>query len=243
MRNLWTIAKREFNMYFASPIAYVVAFAFLLILGYFFVGELVQAAQFGGPPQATSSLGLFVTLVLFMSPAITMRLFSEEQRSGTLELLLTAPIREWELVFGKWLAAFGFLALILFSTGIYVLILNQYTSPGLDFGELLAAYVGMLVMMGSLMALGVFVSSLFSNQIAAFFVTMAAQLILWIVGFLTQNQPGPWAEFINYLVFSNHYYDNFHRGKFDLTDFTYFVSLSALFLFLATRMVESRRWR
>lgn len=243
MRNLWTVAKREFNMYFASPVAYVVAFAFLLILGYFFVGELVQTSQFGGPPQATGNLGLFVTLVLFMSPAITMRLFAEEQRSGTLELLLTAPVREWELVLGKWLAAFGFIALILFFTGIYVLILNQYTTPGLDFGELLAAYVGLLAMISSLMALGVFVSSLFSNQIAAFFVTLAAQLILWIVGFLTQNQPGAWAEFINYLVFSSHYYDNFYRGKFDVTDFTYFVSLSVLFLFLATQMVESRRWR
>jgi ABC-2 type transport system permease protein len=243
MRNLWTIAKREFNMYFASPIAYVVAFVFLLILGYIFMADLISAAQFGGPPQATGSLGLFVTLVLFMSPALTMRLFSEEQRSGTLELLLTAPVREWELVLGKWLAAFGFLALILFSTGIYVLILNQYTSPGLDFGELLAAYVGLLLMVSSLLALGVFVSSLFSNQIAAFFVTLSAQLILWIVGALVQNQPGAWAEFVNYLVFSSHYFDNFYRGQFDVTDFTYFVSLSALFLFLATQMVESRRWR
>lgn len=243
MRNLWTIAKREFNMYFASPIAYVVAFAFLFILGFFFFARMYLTAQSGGPPQATSSLDLFVTLVLFMSPAITMRLFSEEQRSGTLELLLTAPVREWELVLGKWLAAFGYLALILFSTGIYVLILNQYTTPGLDFGELLAAYVGLLAMIGALMALGVFVSSLFSNQIASFFVTMAAQLILWVIGYLTQNQSGAWAEFINYLVFPNHYYDNFLQGKFDVTDFVYFISLAALFLFLATQMVESRRWR
>jgi len=137
MKNVWTIAKREFNMYFVSPVAYAVAFAFLGILGLIFYANLSRVANFGGSPEFVQwVLSPFVTLMLFLSPGVTMRLMSEEQRTGTVELLLTAPVREWELVTGKWLAAFGFMAVIVFVTGLYALVLNNYTTPGLDRGAL-----------------------------------------------------------------------------------------------------------
>ena len=243
MRNVWTIAKREFNMYFVSPVAYAVAFAFLLVLGLIFANTLAQSMMQGFPPQPTQILGLFVTLMLFLSPALTMRLMAEEQRSGTLELLLTAPVREWELVTGKWLAAFGFIALLIFTTGLYALITNAYTTPGIDAGTLMAAYTGLLLMCAAMLAAGVFVSSLFANQIAAFFATMAVLLGLWLINLPWQNATGPLSEVMNYLALPDHFYNNFYGGAVDLSDAVYFISLAVFFLFLAARTVESRRWR
>ena len=172
MRNVWTIAKREFNMYFASPVAYAIAFVLLLILGLFFYADFVNAAMQGGSPDATRTVGLFVTLLLFFTPALTMRLMAEEQRTGTIELLLTAPLREWELVTGKWLARFGFVSLLVVLTTIYALILNRFVTPGLDLGVLAAAYLGLFLIVAAMLAVGVFVSTLFTNQIAAFFGSM-----------------------------------------------------------------------
>jgi len=243
MRNVWTVAKREFNMYFVSPVAYAVGFVMLLVLGLFFYGSFAGAALFGGPPDPTAVVGPFVIIMLFSIPAVTMRLMAEEQRSGTIELLLTAPVKEWELVLGKWLAAFGFVSLLIIITGIYPLILHQYTTPGLDQGALVGMYVGLFLMVAAMLAIGVFASTLFSNQIAAFFVSMGILVALWIMGQVFQNATGAAANFFNYLVFSRHYYDNFVSGVADLSDIVYFVSVVALFLFLATRIVESRRWR
>jgi ABC-2 type transport system permease protein len=243
MRNVWTVAKREFNMYFASPVAYAVAFGILLILGLFFYADFGNSIVYGQPPDATRTIQLFMTLLLLSAPAITMRLMAEEQRTGTIELLLTAPVREWELVTGKWLAALGFMVVIVLATTIYAFILNRFMTPGLDLGTLAAAYVGLLLVIGSMLAVGVFVSSLFSNQIAAFFANFALLLLLWVIGYPVQNDTGPVAEVIKHLDFSNHFYNNFVRGVVDLSDLVYFVTVIAFFLFLASRIVESRRWR
>jgi ABC-2 type transport system permease protein len=248
MRNIWTIAKREFNLYFVSPVAYAVIFTFLIVLGLIFSGQLGFATSgFAGSGQAPQFvqwvLAPFVTLMLFMTPAITMRLMSEEQRTGTLELLLTAPLREWELVLGKWLASFAFVVVAIFVTMLYALVVNNYTTPGLDWSAVIVAYVGLFFMSAAMLAIGTFASSLFSNQIASFFITLALLLSLWIVGFLFQNQTGLMAEVINYLDLSGRVYNNFFSGVIDSTDLVYFLSVAVFFLFLATRVVESRRWR
>ncbi len=243
MRNVWTIAKREFNMYFVSPVAYAVTLVFLLVLSVFFMISLYGGVTFGQAPDPSATFQPFVILMLFAAPAITMRLMAEEQRAGTIELLLTAPVRDWELVVGKWLAAFGFVGLIIIITGAYPLILQQYTIPGLDQGALQGLFAGMFLMVAAMLAVGVFASTLFSNQIAAFFTTWGILLVLWVMGGLLQTSTGWWAEFLNYLVFSRHYSDNFLSGAADLSDIVYFVSVVALFLFFATRIVESRRWR
>ncbi len=242
MRNVWTIAKREFNMYFASPVAYALGFGVLLVMGLFFNDSLAGAAQ-GGSPDMTQTLGIFVTLMLFMTPAITMRLMAEEQRTGTIELLLTAPLREWELVLGKWLAALGFVGLLIAVTLIYVLILARLTVPGLDLGALAALYLGVLLLVGAMLAVGLFISTLFTNQIAAFFAIIGATLLLWIVDLPFRTATGLAGEVFRYLAFPTHIYDNFFSGVVDLNDVVYFVSVMVFFLFLAARSVESRRWR
>jgi len=243
MRNVWTVAKREFNMYFASPVAYAFSFVILLVLGVFFYADFVNAAVQQGSPDPTRTVSLFVTLLLFFSPAVTMRLMAEEQRTGTIELLLTAPVREWELVTGKWLAAFGFVTILVAATLIYALILSRFVTPGLDAGLLVAAYLGLLLIVAAFLAVGVFVSTLFTNQIAAFFGIMAVSLLLWVISYPVQNATGPVASVLQYLDFSNHFYNNFFRGVIDISDVIYFVSVSVFFLFLAARTVESRRWR
>lgn|SRR3989338_976666 len=243
MRNIWTLAKREFNLYFASPVAYAVAFALLLILGLFFYIDLSFAAVSGNTPDPTRTTGLFLFLMLFFTPAITMRLMAEEHRTGTLELLLTAPIREWELVTGKWLAAFAFMGLLILATFIYQAILNRFVVPGLDRGHLLAAYTGLILACAAMLAVGVCVSSWFNNQIAAFFAITAVLLMAWIISSPVQNLTGPLADLLNYLDLRGHYYTNFSQGVVDLTDLTYFVSTAVLFLFIAARSIESRRWR
>ncbi len=243
MRNVWTIAKREFNQYFASPVAYAVAFALLLILGLFFYIDLTFAAQYGNTPDPSRTTSLFLFLMLFFTPAITMRSMAEEQRTGTLELLLTAPVKEWELITGKWLAAFSFVSLLILATFIYQAILNRSVVPPLDRGPLLANYLGLILACAAMLAIGVCVSSWFNNQIAAFFAITAVLLLAWVIGQPAQNSTGVVAEVLNYLDLRGHFYNNFTQGVIDLSDITYFVSTAVLFLFVGARSIESRRWR
>ena len=247
MRNVWTITKREFNLYFVSPIAYVVAFAFLLVLGlvFFIIVNFALAGTWGGAPTPSDILNNFFAMILLLASAavLTMRLFAEEHRTGTIELLLTAPVREWELVAGKWLAALGYMTLLLLATGIYALILNHYTEPGLDLGATLAGYLGLWLMVASMLAVGVFASTLFSNQIAAFFVTLVLLLAFWLIQYPVQDKTDLVSTVFSSLSFYSHYVNNFVNGVVDLTDVTYFISVVVLFLFLAARTVESRRWR
>ena len=186
------------------------------MLGLFFYGDFLGSAQFGNPPDATRTVSLFVTLLLFFTPALTMRLVAEEHRTGTIELLLTAPLNEWELVTGKWLAAYLFVALLIVISSVYVFILNRYTQPGLDMGTVGAAYLGLFLIVAAMLSVGVFISTLFSNQIAAFFAIMAALLLTWVISYPVQNATGPVADFVKYMDFSNHFYDNFFAGVINL---------------------------
>lgn len=247
MHNIWTIAKREYSLYFASPVAYIVAFIILLIIGLFFYFiDLTRAATQGFPPTVQNIVGITGFMLAFLTPAITTRLLAEERRLGTIELMLTAPVRDWELVVGKWLGAFLLLLTIAAITLIYPAILNQFVEPGIDQGPLLSGYLGLMLLLGATAAIGVFVSSLFSNQIAAFIATMGAFIFLWwIIGIVAQVT-GPLSagnELLAYLDYSAHFYDNFVRGVIDLMDVVYFLSVTALGLFLATISVEIGRWR
>jgi ABC-2 type transport system permease protein len=243
MHNIWTIAKREYKLYFISPIAYAVAFMLLLILGIIFYANIVSAAVQQYAPTVQVVISPMVTLLLFTTPAITMRTLAEEQRMGTLELLLTAPVRDWELVIGKWLGAFLFMATLLLVTIIYPIILNRMVSPGIDQGLMLTGYLGILLMVGSLLAVGVAVSSLFSNQIAAFFTCIVVFLLMWMISFPVQSATGVGADVLRYLDMSLHYYNTFYEGIVALKDIVYFVSVTALALFLGTVSIEVRRWR
>jgi ABC-2 type transport system permease protein len=245
MRNVWIIASREFRLYFVSPLAYAVAGVMFLVLGLIFYINIGQAIAYGGGSGAADGrivIGALVWILLFATPAITMRLLADEYRMGTVELLLTAPVRDWELVVGKWLGSFLFMALLLGLTWIYPLIVHRLTSPGIDQGILVSVYVGLLAMVGALLALGVLISSLFKNPVAAFFVTLGTVLVLWVIGGLAglSTEGSTW---LGYLSFVDHFGNNFYRGVLDLADFIYYASVTAFALFAAGQVIQSRRWR
>ncbi len=250
MRNIWTIARREYNHFFTSPLAYVVGFAILLTIGIIFALTILIYNQnafggFGGPqtaPDASGVTSTFAFMLVLTVPALTMRLLADENRMGTMELLLTAPLRDWELVVGKWLGAFLYFLTLIAVTLIYPLILNSLESPGIDQSQLLTAYLGLVLVSGAFLALGVGVSAMFTNQIAAFFVTLAVFIFLWwLVGFpASYVQSG--GDLFNYLSFQNHFYNSLNTGVINLSDIVYYLSLIALGLFAGTTAVEARRW-
>ncbi len=247
MRNIWTIARREYNHFFTSPIAYVVAFAILLIVGAIFALVILDASNnafsgFGSTaPSISAVVWWFNFMIILSTPALTMRLISEEHRMGTVELLLTAPVRDWELVIGKWLGGFLFMLTIIAVTLIYPFILNSLETPGIDQGQMMSAYLGLILLSAALLGLGVGISSLFNNQIAAFFATLAVFIFLtWIVSFISQIAPGG-KDLFSYLSMNTHF-DSLNSGTINLTDIVYFLSLTALGLFTGATAVEVRRW-
>lgn len=249
MRNIWTIAKREYDHYFISPIAYVVAFAILFTIGVIFAINLYYYIQnafqnFGSAPDVSPVTGTFVFLLVLSTPALTMRLISDEARMGTLELLLTAPIRDFELVAGKWLGAMLYILTILVITLMYPIILNNYITPGLDLRATLTTYLGVILVAGAFLALGVGISAMFTNQIASFFITLITFVFLWwLVGFPANVLAGDSGEIFRYLSMQTHFYEGLSTGIINLSDLVYYISLIALGLFTGTVAVEMRRWR
>ncbi|NPA27089.1 MAG: ABC transporter permease subunit [Chloroflexi bacterium] len=244
MRAAWIIARREFNRYFSTTVAYLVLFLFLFILGILFNSAIQRAYQYSlfqgaTPPDVQVILGPMLTLLVFSIPALTMRLLAEEQAKGTIELLLTAPVRDWELVTGKWLGAMGFLTVLLALTFIYPLALDALVEPGIDWGPVFAGYLGLFLVVSALTALGVAISAMFRNQIAAFAVTLAVFLFLWMLGALSPGSTNPVLE---YLDFGRHFYRTFYRGVIDLRGIVYYLSVTFFGLYLGSVIIESRRW-
>jgi ABC-2 type transport system permease protein len=250
MRNIWIIARREYHRFFTSPIAYVVAFVMLLTLGVMFAITIIYFRQnalgggFGPPPAPDIGgiTGTFAFLLILMLPAITMRLISEEHRTGTMELLLTAPLRDWELIVGKWLGGLLYMLTLIATTLVYAFILNALESPGIDQQQLMTSYLGLVLVTAALLALGVGISAMFSNQIAAFFVTLGVFVFIWwLVGFPT-NYVSAGSDLFAYVDMKTHFYESFNMGIINTADLAYFFSLTALGLFAGSMAVEVRRW-
>jgi ABC-2 type transport system permease protein len=248
MHNIWVIAKREYKQYFESPVAYMVAFMLLLVLGIFFALSLVfysgNAYQFNGvAPDVSIVTEPFSFMLVLSLPALTMRLLAEEQRLGTMELLMTAPVREWELVVGKWLGSLLFMLTVIGITLIFPLILQMLIFPGIDWGRTLTAYLGIVLVTASFLSVGVGVSALFKNQVAAFFATLAVFVLLWfLIGFPGAVFP-KWASVFRYLDMKSHFYNSMNVGMFALSDLVYYLSLIVLGLFVGSAAIETRRWR
>jgi|YNPNPStandDraft_1061719.scaffolds.fasta_scaffold15987_3 ABC-2 type transport system permease protein len=248
MRNIWTIARREYRQYFISPLAYVTALAILLVVGAYFSLYLYFVSQqslFGAQaPETNIVVGPMATIFLLGIPALTMRLLADEQRMGTLELLLTAPVRDAELVIGKWLGAFLFALTIIAITFIFPVILNALVDPGIDQGIMISGYLGIILMVAALLALGTAISALFSNQFAAFFVTLGLMLFLWwVIGWpASVFQYGAPHDIFEHLNISKHFGD-MTGGNVTLAAIVYFLSLTILGLLVGTTAVETRRWR
>jgi len=236
MRNIMAIAKREVGSYFVSPIAYIVTAAFLVITGYLFAMILFYSRE------ATMSylFRYMTTILIFVAPLLTMRLLAEEQRSGTIEILLTSPVRDGEVVMGKFLASLCLLTIMLALTLYYPLILELFGNP--DRGPIAAGYLGLFLLGGALLAAGVLTSSLTQNQIVAAVLGVAVALFLWLCGALTDFVGPPLGGFFHYLALSSHFFD-FPKGVVDSKDVIYYLSVTAACLFLATRSLETRRWR
>jgi ABC-2 type transport system permease protein len=248
MRNAWIIAQRELGAMFASPIAYIFAAAMSLITGVIFtfqISDYILRTQFGqgGPPPTTGNiLGTFTFLLIFAMPAITMRLLSEEQRSGAIELLMTLPVRDDEVVWGKFLAGFVFYLAVVALTLIYPLLLMRFGNP--DLGPIVSAYLGTLLWGAGLLGIGVLASALSENQIVAFMTAFGINLFLYLVSFLgrfaTTNTTI--TQVLTELSFEGHL-GNFLNGLITATDVLYYLLVTAVALFAAARILESRRWR
>ncbi|MFB0535158.1 MAG: ABC transporter permease [Anaerolineae bacterium] len=239
MRNTFAIAKRELQAYFVSPIAYAVTAAFLLVMGILFALFIIN------PGGAEASMVFFfgsifsVFFLLLITPLLTMRLLAEEQHSGTIELLLTSPVRDWEVVLGKFLASWMLFAAMLVLTLYYPFLLERFGNP--DWGPIASGYLGFLLMGGALLSVGVLTSSLTQNQIVAAFLGVVINLLLLLCLFVS-DFAGPLSGFVSYLSTLTHLIDLI-KGVVDTKDVIYYLSVIAVCLFLATRSLETRRWR
>lgn len=236
MGNVLTVARRELGSHFSSPLAYVVTAAFLLICGVFFYLNLVYSQSATIEPMVSTVL----TIMLLISPVLSMRLLSEEQRTGTLELLLTAPVRDYEVVLGKYVAGLAFVGVMLLLTLFYPALLFAFGSP--DRGAVVGGYLAMLLFTAAAVAIGLFASSLTQNQIVSAIVAFAILLILWVVDGLSGAFGGTASSVVSYLGLYTHFSDMI-KGVVDTKDVVYYLSLVAIPLFLTTRTLEARRWR
>ena len=237
LANAWTFTQKELRSYFNSPVAYVILALFLLIAGWFFAAGLFLVGQ----ADMRDLVGTVIPLAfLFFVPAISMRLIAEEKKSGTLELIVTMPVRDVEIVLGKYLAALGLLAAALLLTFAYPLTLSLLGDP--DGGATFGAYLGLLLLGGSYLAIGVFTSSLTQNQIVAFITGFVLIFFLFMLDKVLLFFPGPIASIIEYLSVLYHF-ENMARGVIDTRDLVYFASLIVVFLYLAVRSLEARKWR
>jgi ABC-2 type transport system permease protein len=254
MRNGWTIYRRELKSYFASPIAYLLMVVFALIFGYFFY---VATAIFVSRGMESQMMGRSMpmdvnewvirpllmnvsVIALFMIPMISMRLFAEEKRSGTIELLMTSPIRDVEILLGKWFAALTMFATVLALSGLNLGFLFAYGKP--DWRPILIGYLGLLLQGGALLALGTLISTMTKNQIVAGGATFAACLLLWILDWVSSYETAVWAKVLSYLSVVTHY-EPFSKGVLDSRDVIFYLSVIFLGLFLTARSMESSRWR
>ena len=246
--NVVDIAGREYALYYVSPIAYVLGTAFLFIMGFVFYLEyqyLVRQSPFGGQPPSLQSVFSFMgTVLLFILPLWTMRLLAEEQRQGTIELLLTSPVRDSEVVLGKYIAALSLYLDVLALTLVYPIILFSLGNP--DPGPVLGGYLGVLLFGGALLAVGVLASSVTENQVIAAVLSFAVYLgFLLIAAASSFGDLLPVKELQELLGRLNifEHLDSFMRGLVSSYSLVFFASIAAISLFLATRVLEMRRWR
>jgi len=252
MRNVLAIADKELRSYFASPIAYILIGFFLLPFGVFFylylatfVKQSLQMAQFGGAMNVNQQVIRYVlqnasVIILFIMPMITMRTYSEEKRSGTIELLLTSPITDLEIILGKFLGALGLYASILLVTLLYMGILFVYGNP--EWRPLVAGYLGLLLMGGAFISIGLLISSTTNNQIVAGVVTFVVFLLFWIIGWFADTAGPTIGPITSWLSITEHF-DDFSKGIIDTKHVIYYLTLITFGLFLSAKSVDTERWR
>lgn len=255
MKNIWAIFKKEIKTYFTSPIAYVVITVFLVLIGFFFYSLIwwfnSQSLQMAQNQYYYQQLNInqmvysplfqnMSIILLLMIPLLTMRLFSEEKKINTDELLYTCPISINQIILGKYFASLFVLLAMLLLTGILSIFTFAYGNPELV--PILNGYLGLFLQGAAFIAVGIFFSSLTENQIVAAVLTFGTLLLFWILNWASYSAGGMWKSVLNYLSFIQHF-DDMTRGILDTTDLVYYLSFIFLGLFLTHSVIQSRRWR
>ncbi len=236
MRNVWAVATRELRSYFLSPLAYVVIALFLALSGYLFALILANGreASLRGLVQNVSVLYLFIV------PAISMRLLADEQRTGTIELLLTNPVQEWEIVTGKFLSSILLVLVMLALTLLFPAFLFIFGSP--DIGPMVTGYLGIFLQAAAFLSVGLWASSMTQNQIVAALIAFAFLLVLWLSDNLGQFLGGTFGSIVSYTSVINHF-QSFPQGVIQTNDVIYYLTLILAGLVLSTLALQSRRYR
>ncbi|HET9489503.1 MAG TPA: ABC transporter permease subunit [Methylomirabilota bacterium] len=252
---VWPIFKKEMRLYFTSPIAWVILTIFTLITGYFFYSifayyTLASMQSMMNPMMAREMnvsdsvlrplFSNISVILLLLMPLVTMRLFAEERRSGTIELLLTYPVRDGAVLVGKYLAAVAMYGVMLALTLVYPAMVLYFTP--VEWGVLATGYLGLLLMGATFLAVGVFASSLTENQIVASIITFGVLLIFWVIGWSADYAGGMWGRVLSHISLLEHF-DSFAKGVLDTKDILYYVNFTIVALFLTLRSLEARRWK
>jgi ABC-2 type transport system permease protein len=259
MRNIWIVFRRELLSYFVSPVAYALFVVFLALTGWYFYNLLTAFVLLMSratdqammtqqmPPVVNVNMAVMRTwfnvtsqLMLFIIPIVTMRLLSEERGTGRLDMLLSAPITDAQLVLGKYLAAAALCALLLAPTLAYPAILFRYGNP--EFWQIVSGYVGLLLLSWALIGLGLAISSATGNQVVAAACTFGLVVLLWVLGIVSGGEGTKWGAVLSYVAIVEHYGD-FANGVIETRHVVYFFSFALFMLFLTLRSVESQRWR
>jgi len=256
MRNIFAVAGKELRAYFHSPIGYLVMTLYAVLCGFFFYSltsrlvaytfQMQMRGDMGAPPISLNEMlirGLFegiltVIMVLFLIPLITMRLYAEEKKSGTMELLLTSPLTDMQVILGKFLGALALYAVLILITFVYISLWFVYGNPNAK--PLIANALGVLLFGAALLALGMWFSSLTKNQIIAAAVAGAVFLLLYVLDWVTEYSSGTASRVLSYMALPSHF-DNFAKGVIDLGDVVYYLSVIAIGIFLTARSVETFR--
>jgi ABC-2 type transport system permease protein len=258
LRNVWALVEKEWRHYFGSPIAYVALCIWSLLFGWFyflvmnrFVLVSLRAGQseFGGGPKLSLNdwvisgvLHNMAVVAMFITPMLTMRLFAEEKRQGTMELLSTAPLTSLQIILGKFLGAVGLFALMILAGLVNFALLWHYATTPPEWKPLVTGVLALLLVGSCFIAVGLFMSTLTRNQIVAATLTFGALLGLWILGWMDDPSAGAVAKAFAYLGLATHLED-FMKGVIDLKDVVFYLSFIVFGLFLAHQSVESQRWR
>jgi ABC-2 type transport system permease protein len=238
LKNIGIISRKELKSYLTSPLAYIVTAIFLALSGTFF------ATYLAGTNYADTSIRGFLEagqiLILLFAAVLTMRLIAEEKKLGTWELLLTLPVRDTEIILGKFIGSLVMLTGMLLLTFYYPILLMVFGDP--DLGPIITSYLGLFLLGSAALAIGIFASSLTSNQIVSAVVAGGIFFTLWFLGIAGNFAPGALGELLSYLSLSRHFPD-FVRGVVDTRAVVYYLSVTAIFLYLAIRSTETDRWR
>jgi len=235
MHNIWILAKREIKSYFFTPVAYILITIFLLIAGWFFSSELFLVNE----ATMRNIFSLTPLIFIFFIPAVTMRTISEEKRAGTIELICSSPVKDSEIVIGKFVAALSLLLVTILSTIIYVILLLTLGKP--DGGLIIGGYIGLLLMGASYAAIGIFGSTISKNQIVSFIISFFIIMLLFLLDKFMYFIPTWLGSIFQYLSIDYHF-QNIARGVIDTRDLIYYFSLIFIFLFLAWQSLTKRKY-